>query len=172
MKAISEYIIYYSYATGNFGACRATDTLPPDSAPAAIVETTDLLHPFRWKCGWGGVGGFPIGAEIDAALESFRLYVPMGKWWAWRAPLKALHSLYDPFAEFGELIGAIETFYIVTENGQILENTSGAHQQPYPYNRAVSRALELAAERNEPVYITDEHKQRLAIVTDNAHTPL
>ena len=66
----------------------------------------------------------------------------------------------------------IETFHVVTEDGQVLETFSGVCRSPYPYNCAVSGALMWAAERSQPVYITDENGQRLAVCTDNSHTPL
>lgn len=66
----------------------------------------------------------------------------------------------------------IETFHITTEDGQLIESFSGARRFPFPYNCAVGKACECAAKRNEPVYITDENGQRLAVCTDNSHTPL
>jgi len=66
----------------------------------------------------------------------------------------------------------IETFHVVTEDGQVLETFSGACRFPFPYNYAMSSASERSAERNEPVFITDKNERRLAIVTENTHTPL
>ena len=66
----------------------------------------------------------------------------------------------------------IETFHITTEDGQLIESFSGARRFPFPYNCAVGKAFECAAERNEPVFITDKNERRLAIVTENTHTPL
>jgi len=69
----------------------------------------------------------------------------------------------------------IETFHVVTEDGQLIESfsgVSGARRFPFPYNCAVGKAFECAAERNEPVFITDKNERRLAIVTENTHTPL
>lgn len=52
-----------------------------------------------------------------------------------------------------------ETFLIVSEDGDVLDSVSGPHVYPFPFNRALRRATELAAEHGI-LYIDDSHGRR------------
>jgi len=53
-----------------------------------------------------------------------------------------------------------ETFLVVNENGDVLDQVSGPHVYPYPFNQAVSRAQKFAEQHDNVLFIDDTAGRR------------